>query len=73
MRHRRLAHDLHQRPRGAPPTSGERLFLLVIGIPVAFGGLGLVASFGMLSFLGMPLLILGLGCISGATGPATRS
>jgi hypothetical protein len=59
------------RQPGVGPSAGERFVLLVIGIPVAFGGLGLVATFGILSFLGMPLLIIGLGCISGAIGPAT--
>jgi hypothetical protein len=71
MTHRRPARGTPYRQPGVGPTAGERFVLLVIGIPVAFGGLGLVATFGILSFLGMPLLIIGLGCISGAIGPAT--
>lgn len=51
----------------------DRIILLVVGIALAMGGMGLTATFGLLSFLGMPLLIVGLGCISGATGPTARS
>ena len=47
----------------------QRGFLLAIGLALGMGGLGLVATFGLLSFLGMPLLIIGLGCISAATAP----
>ena len=45
----------------------ERVLLLLIGLPLAAGGLGLTVSFGVLAFVGMPLLILGLGLISAAT------
>ncbi len=47
----------------------DRFVLLAIGLPVAASGLGLTLSFGVLAFLGMPLLIIGLGCISAAVGP----
>jgi hypothetical protein len=59
--------------RGQPPRRPaeeggmvERAFLLIVGIMVGIGGLGLTASFGLLAFIGMPLLIVGLGCISAA-------
>ena len=45
----------------------ERVLLLLIGLPLAAGGLGLTVSFGVLAFVGMPLMILGLGLISAAT------
>jgi hypothetical protein len=44
-----------------------RIVLLLLGLVVAAGGLGLTVSFGVLAIIGMPLLILGLGCISAAT------
>ena len=47
----------------------QRGFLLVTGLALGMGGLGLVATFGLLSFIGMPVLIVGLGCISAATAP----
>lgn len=46
--------------------------LIVLGIVVGATGLGLVGTFGILSFLGMPLLIVGLSLISAAVGPADR-
>ena len=45
----------------------DRIILFVIGIPLALSGMALTMSFGVLVFLGMPLLILGLGCISAGT------
>lgn len=48
----------------------QQAFLLVVGLALGMGGLGLVATFGLLAFLGMPMLIVGLGCISAATAPA---
>ena len=39
---------------------------LTIGISVAFSGLGLVLAFGMFAWLGMPILIVGLGVLSAA-------
>ena len=44
----------------------ERIVLGAIGIPLAISGMGLTLSFGVFVFLGMPLLILGLGFISAA-------
>ena len=46
--------------------------LIVLGIVVGATGLGLVGTFGILSFLGMPLLIVGLSLISAAVGPTDR-
>jgi hypothetical protein len=48
----------------------ERVVLLTLGIPLGVGGLGLTVSFGLLAFIGMPLLIIGLGCISAAVEPS---
>lgn len=48
----------------------QRGVLLVLGLAFGMGGLGLVATFGLLAFLGMPMLIVGLGCISAASAPA---
>jgi hypothetical protein len=48
----------------------ERVILMGVGIPLGVGGLGLTVSFGLLAFIGMPLLIIGLGCISAAIEPA---
>jgi len=47
----------------------ERAIPILIGIPLVATGFALTASFGLLSFIGMPLLILGLGCVSAGTGP----
>ena len=46
-----------------------RMVLLLIGLPLAAGGLGLTVSVGVLAFVGMPLMIIGLGCISAAPSP----
>jgi hypothetical protein len=51
----------------------DRIVLLVLGIPLTAGGLGLTLSFGIFAFIGMPLLCVGLGCISAATAPATST
>jgi hypothetical protein len=50
----------------------QRLVLLVLGLTFGMGGLGLTASFGLLAFIGMPMLIVGLGCLSAATAPTPR-
>ncbi len=47
--------------------------LIVLGVVVGASGLGLVGTFGILSFLGMPLLIVGLSLISAGVGPARRA
>lgn len=47
----------------------ERAIPIVIGLPLVATGFALTASFGILAFIGMPLLILGLGCVSAGTGP----
>jgi hypothetical protein len=47
----------------------DRIILMTVGIPLAAGGLGLTLSFGIFAFIGMPLLCIGLGCISAATAP----
>ena len=41
--------------------------LLFLGMAVAVSGMGLTMSFGVLAFVGMPLLLVGLGLISAAT------
>jgi hypothetical protein len=48
----------------------ERIVLLVLGIPLTAGGLGLTLSFGIFAFIGMPLLCIGLGCVSAASAPS---
>ena len=40
---------------------------LFLGMAVAVSGMGLTMSFGVMAFIGIPLLLLGLGLISGAT------
>jgi hypothetical protein len=45
---------------------------IALGVIVGMSGLALVGTFGILSFLGMPLLIVGLALISAATGPVDR-
>ena len=46
--------------------------LLVLGLVVAVSGMGLTLSFGVLAFVGMPLLLVGLGLISAATDSLSR-
>ncbi len=46
--------------------------LIVLGVIVGASGLALVGTFGILSFLGMPLLIVGLSLISAGVGPVDR-
>jgi hypothetical protein len=43
-----------------------RFVLLAIGLPLVATGFGLTAAFGIFAFIGMPLLIVGLGCVSAA-------
>lgn len=45
-----------------------RVLMLAAGIPLVAGGLGMT-MIGVLAFLGVPLLIVGLGLISGAVSP----
>ena len=47
------------------------ILYIVLGLAVGVGGLGLVGTFGILSFLGMPLLIIGLSLISAGVGPTS--
>jgi hypothetical protein len=49
------------------------LLYIVLGLAVGVGGLGLVGTFGILSFLGVPLLIVGLSLISAGVGPTSTS
>jgi hypothetical protein len=51
----------------------ERIVLFVIGIPMAAAGLGLSAAFGIFAFIGMPLFMVGVSCISGAVKPPVRA
>jgi hypothetical protein len=46
-----------------------RFALLVIGLPLAVTGVGLTAAFGIFAFIGMPLLAIGLSCVSAAFDP----
>jgi hypothetical protein len=46
--------------------------LIILGLAFGVGGLGLVGTFGILSFLGIPLLIVGLSLISAGVGPVNR-
>jgi hypothetical protein len=43
--------------------------LVVMGITLGMTGLGLVGTFGILSFLGLPILIIGLSLISAGVDP----
>ena len=55
-----------------PPERVEpRWSCHVLGLAVGVGGLGLVGTFGILSFLGMPLLVIGLALISAGVGPTS--
>ena len=47
----------------------ERAVPIIIGIPLTATGFGLTAAFGIFAFIGMPLLIIGLGCISAGVNP----
>ena len=49
------------------------LLYIVLGLAIGVGGLGLVGTFGILSFLGMPLLVIGLSLISAGVGPTSAS
>ncbi len=49
----------------------ERSIPVIIGIPLMATGFGLTAAFGIFAFIGMPLLIIGLGCISAGVNPQT--
>ena len=49
------------------------ILYIVLGLAVGVGGLGLVGTFGILSFLGMPMLIVGLSLISAGVGPTSAS
>jgi hypothetical protein len=46
---------------------------LCVGLSVTFGGLGLVLAFGMLAFIGMPVLAVGLGLLSSAVDDLATS
>lgn len=39
---------------------------LLIGIAVFVTGMGLTMAFGLLAFIGMPILVVGLGLLSAA-------
>ncbi|MGH9246447.1 MAG: hypothetical protein ACRD29_19475 [Acidimicrobiales bacterium] len=49
--------------------SARAVGYFLLGLPVAFAGFGLVVAFGVLAFIGMPLMIVGLGLISAAISP----
>lgn len=39
---------------------------IAIGISIAFTGLGVTLAFGMFAWLGIPILVVGLGLLSAA-------
>lgn len=47
----------------------ERIVPVVIGIPLMAMGFGLTAAFGLFAPIGIPLLIIGLSCISAGVNP----
>lgn len=46
-----------------------RIFMVAMGLPLIATGFGLTAAFGIFAFIGMPLLILGLGLLSAGVNP----
>ena len=44
----------------------RQLLALAVGVSVAFAGLGVTLAFGMFAWLGIPILIVGLGLLSAA-------
>ncbi len=46
-----------------------RMVMVAIGLPLVATGFGLTAAFGIFAFIGMPLLILGLGFVSAGVNP----
>ena len=47
----------------------ERFILLAVGLPLAVTGVSL-AVIGVFAFVGIPLLVVGLGCVSAAVDPS---
>jgi hypothetical protein len=39
---------------------------ICVGLGITFAGLGAVLAFGLFAFIGMPLLVVGLGVLSSA-------
>jgi hypothetical protein len=46
-----------------------RMIMVAIGLPLIATGFGLTAAFGIFAFVGMPLLIVGLGFVSAGVNP----
>ena len=44
----------------------KALAAIAIGISIAFTGLGVTLAFGMFAWLGIPILVVGLGLLSAA-------
>jgi hypothetical protein len=44
----------------------KNMCALLIGLGVLVTGMGLTMAFGLLAFLGMPILVVGLGLLSAA-------
>jgi len=44
----------------------KTLAAIAIGISIAFTGLGVTLAFGMFAWLGIPILVVGLGLLSAA-------
>ena len=54
-------------PIGGGIVAAVKQFLgIVAGLCLAFAGLGATVAFGVFAFIGMPMLILGLGIFSAA-------
>ena len=57
--------------RGAGESGGlvavlKQCLGMALGLGLAFAGLGATVAFGVFAFIGMPMLILGLGIFSAA-------
>jgi hypothetical protein len=44
----------------------KQLLAISVGWSLTFAGLGATVAFGVLAFIGMPLLVVGLGVLSAA-------
>ena len=45
-------------------TSVKQFLGIVTGLALAFAGLGATVAFGVFAFVGMPMLVIGLGIFS---------
>jgi hypothetical protein len=49
-----------------PVAAIKQSLAMVLGLGLAFAGLGATVAFGVFAFIGMPMLVLGLGIFSAA-------